>query len=185
MPIIDCQSHIFSAEYANFLKRNKGRIQVAIEQGVYRIAYGDDLLMTIKAADYSVDRKLSDMDRSNIEISIVGPNIPGPEMLDMELRAEGARIINNATAEACLTNPARLIGLAVLPFSNLEETLAEYEYATKTLGFKASCSIPISRVGKWMIPFLKTFSVGSPPMVPSSCYTLLYLNGRLLSVITP
>ena len=136
MPIIDCQSHFFSAEYAAFLKQNQGRIQIAIDQGVYRISYGDDLLMTIKATDYSVDRKLSDMDRSNIEISIVGPNIPGPEMLDMELRAEGARIINNATAEACQTNPARLIGLAVLPFSNLEETLAEYEYVTKTLGFK-------------------------------------------------
>ena len=158
MRIIDCQSHFFSAEYAGFLKQNKGRIQVAIDQGVYRISYGDDLLMTIKAADYSVSRKLSDMDRSNIEISVVGPNIPGPEMLDMELRAAGARIINNSTAEACQTNPTRLIGLAVLPFSSLDETLAEYEYATKTLGFKG----------------IMLYSHLSGKQVDDSCFEALY-----------
>ncbi|MCK9287956.1 MAG: amidohydrolase family protein [Sphaerochaetaceae bacterium] len=129
MRIIDCQSHLFHREYAEFVTRHPGKISIGIENDFYLLHFNEDVHMRIRALDYSVEKKIQDMDRVGIDVSIIGSNIPGPEMLAMDLRSEGARIINNATAAACAKYPSRLVGLAVLPFSTIEETLAEYDRA--------------------------------------------------------
>ncbi|PKL25948.1 MAG: hypothetical protein CVV46_15580 [Spirochaetae bacterium HGW-Spirochaetae-2] len=128
MKLIDCQSHIFSPDYMELLKQNTGYIGVEhINEDRYQVCFGTDQRLGIRLSDYSVEKKIADMDASGVDISIVGPNIPGPELLDEHLRVPAARLINDFTLASCTQYPDRLAGLAVLPFTTIEETLVEYE----------------------------------------------------------
>ncbi len=144
MKLIDCQTHIFSPEFAELLFKNKGQVRPERQDGAVLVHFGNHQTLRIDPADYSPEKKLADMDRAGVEYSIIAPNIPGPSDLDYELKEPGARISNNYTAELCAGRPDRFRGLAVLPFTSIEATLSEYRRAIESLGLsgkigRASC----------------------------------------------
>ena len=61
---------------------------------------------------YDPNYIIQNMDESNIDISLISVNIPTPDLLDPELRSDGAIICNNYIAETCSAYPNRFYGLA-------------------------------------------------------------------------
>lgn len=135
MEIIDCQTHLFFREYAQFFEKYPSKTTIRTSAGRFDIGFDDNVSMVMNSDNFALPNKIKSMDAAQVDVSIIGSNMPGPEMLPFALRAEGARIINDAMAEACATHPTRLYGLASLPFSTIEETLHEYEYA-KSIGMR-------------------------------------------------
>ena len=75
--IIDCQSHIFPREYAELLLRNRGKVRASGGGGVYLLDYGAQQFR-LALEDYSPQRKLADMDRAGVDLTLLSVNIPSP-----------------------------------------------------------------------------------------------------------
>ena len=133
--IIDCQSHIFPREYAELLLRNRGKVRASGGGGVYLLDYGAQQFR-LALEDYSPQRKLADMDRAGVDLTLLSVNIPSPDLLDDELTEVGARICNDAIAELIARHPDRFAGIASLPLSNPEAALRELERAAHDLGLR-------------------------------------------------
>ncbi|MBM3239797.1 amidohydrolase [Candidatus Poribacteria bacterium] len=131
---IDCQSHVFPAEYAELLARNP-RPPQAIPQGDgYIITYGEVQKFLLRQEVYDIDRKIRDMDAAEVDVSILSVNMPGPERLIPELRVAGAKTCNDFLAEVIQKHPGRFAGLACLPWQDVPEALAEIDRAVDDLG---------------------------------------------------
>lgn len=136
MHIVDCQTHLFYREYAEYVANHPGKLSLRIGDGVFHVDFDGVMDMNLNEYNFGIDHKIKEMESSGISISIVGSNMPGPELLPMEFRAEGARIINDAAANTCRRYPHQIFALAALPFSTLEETMDEYVRVTRDLGMR-------------------------------------------------
>jgi predicted TIM-barrel fold metal-dependent hydrolase len=149
MRLIDCQTHIFSPEFAELLFKNKGTVQPERVGEAVVVHFGKYQALRINPFDYSPEKKLADMDANGVEYSVLAPNIPSPADLDFEFREPGAVISNNYTAELCARHPKRFRGLAVLPFTTIEAVLSEYERAVHEKGL--SGILLLSNLGGRMV----------------------------------
>ncbi|MYD09238.1 MAG: amidohydrolase [Chloroflexi bacterium] len=134
--IVDCQSHIFPREYAELLTRNQNSLRTSGGDGVYVIDYGGVQRFRLDLDDYSPARKLADMDRSGVDLSVISVNIPTPDMLEPPLASEGARICNDAVAELCARHSDRFVGIASLPLNDVAAAIAELERAMSELDLR-------------------------------------------------
>ncbi len=135
---IDCQSHLFPAAYAEALTRNPGSPTTTGGGGLYHVAYAGLQSFRLDLEDYSVARKLRDMDAAGIDVSVVSVNMPGPELLESDLAVEAARVCNDELAEACARHPQRLVGLACLPWQNPAAAIEELDRATGELDLRGA-----------------------------------------------
>ena len=133
---IDCQSHLFPSGYAEALTRNPGSPRTIGGAGRYSVTYGDMQSFKLDLDDYSVERKLRDMDAAGIDVSVVSVNMPGPEMLENELAVEAASLCNDELAEACAHHRERLVGLACLPWQIPSEAISELDRAIGKLDLR-------------------------------------------------
>jgi len=131
---IDCQSHVFPAEYAEILARNPRPPQAIPQDDGYIITYGDTQKFQLRHEVYDIDRKIQDMDAAGVDMSVLSVNMPGPERLVPELRVEGAIACNNFVAAAIQKHPGRFAGLACLPWQDVPAALTEIDRAVDDLG---------------------------------------------------
>jgi aminocarboxymuconate-semialdehyde decarboxylase len=136
--IIDCQSHVFPRAYAELLTKNHGELRTKRVGRAYEIWYGNVQRFVLDPELYSVENKLRDMDAAGIDMSVLSVNMPGPERLDPELAAEGARICNDYLAEVCAQHPDRFVGLASLPLQLAEGAIEEMDRAVDELGLRGA-----------------------------------------------
>ena len=134
--IVDCQSHIFPRAYAELLTRNSNTLRTSGGDGVYLIDYDGVQRFRLDLDDYSPARKLADMDRAGVDMSVISVNIPTPDMLLPELAVEGARICNDAVAALCQQHHDRIIGIASLPLNDVPAAIAELERAVHELDLR-------------------------------------------------
>ena len=134
--IVDCQSHVFPREYAELLTRNNNSLRTTGGDGLYLIDYDGLQRFRLNLDDYSPARKLDDMDRSGVDMSVISVNIPTPDMLEPELAAEGARLCNDAVAELCQRHADRFIGVASLPLNDVPAAITELERAVGELDLR-------------------------------------------------
>jgi predicted TIM-barrel fold metal-dependent hydrolase len=140
--IIDCQSHLFPAAYADFLVQHPNNaLRTSGGDGLYTLDYfssqGEMLQrFALRLDDYSVERKLAAMDASGVAVSVVSINIPTPDLLGASWAAAGARIGNDALADLCQRHRDRLVGLAALPLPDVAAAMAELDRALDDLDFR-------------------------------------------------
>jgi predicted TIM-barrel fold metal-dependent hydrolase len=86
---------------------------------------------------YDIDARLKMMDDCGIDLSILVPlpNIEtaGPVYNDPTLALQAAQFINNEIAEIVAQHPRRFLGVALLPTTNADIMLNEFERAVKQL----------------------------------------------------
>jgi predicted TIM-barrel fold metal-dependent hydrolase len=133
---VDVQSHVFPRAYAEVLAQNP-RPPRAIRQGdAYQVTYGPVQQFRLDLGAYAVARKLRDMDASDIDISVLSLNMPGPDLLVPALASQGARACNDALAEMVAGHPDRFVALACLPWQDVPAALAELERAAGELDLR-------------------------------------------------
>ena len=169
MLVIDCQSHVFPRAYAELLTRNTGSLQARQSDGVYVIRYGQLQQFTLDPEVYSVQRKLQDMDRTGIDVSVLSVNMPGPERLDVGIGLSGARICNDYLAEVCARHPSRFVGLASLPLHDVPAAITELDRAVDELGLRGALLFshiagqPVDAPELW--PFYAHAAIRGVPLV--------------------
>ena len=112
--IIDVQSQVFPKAYAELICKNKKIVTgEKVSESKYILNYFDGMYkFNIDMNKYDPNYIIQKMDESNIDISLISVNIPTPDLLDPELRSDGAIICNNYIAETCSAYPNRFYGLA-------------------------------------------------------------------------
>lgn len=96
----------------------------------YQAALKSHKIRTVK---WSVQGSLEDMDQSGIATAMISPPPPAVTFGDVPFGRKLARDINDAGAKQVSDHPGRFRLLAVLPFSDVEGSLAEIGYAFDTL----------------------------------------------------
>ncbi len=94
------------------------------------------------------DRRLTEMDRTGIEIEIISLNSNGVQsVLDPGEAAELARKANDALAETIAKRPDRFAGFAALPMQDPQTAVEEFERCVRDLKFKGALVNSFSQLG--------------------------------------
>jgi len=133
---VDCQSHVFPRQYAELLTQNRGGIRTRQDGDHYVVQYGELQQFRLNPETYDPEDTINDMDAAGIDVSVISVNIPGPELLDVELGIDGARVCNDYVAEVCARYPGRFVGLASLPMQDVPASLAEFKRALDSLDLR-------------------------------------------------
>jgi predicted TIM-barrel fold metal-dependent hydrolase len=131
---IDCQSHLFSAEFLALLEKRKTAPYV-YRKGSDRFVVVGQWHRKLMPSHTDVDAKLAAMDKSNIAMTALSINDPGPELFGKDSPAM-ARLLNDFIADAVRKHPKRFFGLATLPFDSAKSMMDEFDRAIHKLGMK-------------------------------------------------
>jgi predicted TIM-barrel fold metal-dependent hydrolase len=132
--IIDCQSHILSKEFVEFLERRTDSPHI-VRQGDERFMLVNGWRRKLPPALLDIQLKLSVMDRAGISMAALSMNDPGPELFGNDSTTV-AVMNNDYIAEICRTHPTRFFGLATLPFDTPQAMMREFDRAIGKLGMK-------------------------------------------------
>ena len=88
--------------------------------------------------------RIPDMDLDGIDAAFLYPSVGlfAGAIKDPPLAAAVCRAYNRWLADYCRAAPARLIGVAMLPLLDVEESVRELEHAVNRLGFRAAFARP-------------------------------------------
>lgn len=132
---IDVHSHVFPAAFLDLLAGNGGPVRAEREGDAWIVRYADTQTFTIDTERYDPRAKLEAMDAAGIDVALLSPNIPGPDLLDDDLVVPAARILNDGLAEAVAVDASRYAALASLPWTRPREAVEELARAHDELGF--------------------------------------------------
>jgi len=128
---IDFYTHIVNGAIVDFLEKEAG--QKAWNSHPWRLIYKSS-----PALD-NVDMRLQLMDKYGIDLQVLTPSglleTIVPVYTDPKLAARAARVYNDAIAKFVAQSPKRFCGVAILPTTNPEIMMAEFERAINELGF--------------------------------------------------
>lgn len=135
---IDIHTGIYPKEWMGYLeKRTKsprvertGPTSLVFYVNDYPVAHADML------GQQDPRVRINDMDEAEVDIQILGLDIPSVELIDAPEGVIWARRINDYFAEICQKYPGRLYANATLPYQNVEAALEELDRAYKELGLK-------------------------------------------------
>lgn len=139
MPVIDTHSHAIPESIANGFRNEPARYRARIENRdgqdwvVHDQGYGYPLFEEF----ISPQKKLAEMDRKGIDISVVSPAPPlFYYWADEALAVSMATRVNDAIAEYCAAAPDRLKPMATLPMAYPAAAIAEAERVTRQYGMR-------------------------------------------------
>jgi predicted TIM-barrel fold metal-dependent hydrolase len=131
---IDCQSHLFSAEFLALLEKRTTAPYV-YRKGSDRFVVVGQWHRKLMPSHTDVDAKLAAMDKSNIAMTALSINDPGPELFGKDSPAM-SRLLNDFIADTVRKHPKRFFGLATLPFDSAKSMMDEFDRAINKLGMK-------------------------------------------------
>ncbi|MDR1247421.1 MAG: amidohydrolase [Clostridiales Family XIII bacterium] len=134
MMIIDAQNHILPLEYSRFFEKHSKYPTVTMNGNDAVIDYAGTQKFVCKQSDYSPEASVEMMDKNEIDLALISPQIPCCTLLPGELAAEGARIVNDAIQDAIEKYPGRFKGIGFLPW-NLPDRAIRETHRLKKLGF--------------------------------------------------
>jgi aminocarboxymuconate-semialdehyde decarboxylase len=146
--IIDFHSHYYPIKYLKWLENRKvwpsvtcdgsGRIILVIGKG-HRVIINDSF--------YNVKKHIRKMESCGINLTVLSLSNPWVDFEESEKAVTLSRLVNKEIADAVEQYPDKLIGLATLPLTDLDNALEELERAVEELGMKGII-MPSNIIGK-------------------------------------
>lgn len=132
--LIDCQSHLYPPEMLAYLEKRKQSPYAYRKNGALYVVIGD-WQRKVLPNHSDVPAKLRAMDASQIALTALSINDPGPELFGKD-GAAVARMVNDYIGGVARAHPTRFFGLAVLPLQDTNAALAELDRCVNKLGMK-------------------------------------------------
>jgi aminocarboxymuconate-semialdehyde decarboxylase len=133
---IDIHSHFVDQHYLEDLQRV---LKLDIEEtsdGKTLMRHHGHTLAWTRPDMFNVDARLRDMDKKGIATRVLSVSTPNVYPWQGAEQVRMARHVNEALARYCRGHPDRFVGLASLPLSDIEASLAEIDRAVGELGMK-------------------------------------------------
>lgn len=131
---IDVHAHFADRDFLNELVQLMGLSVSRTEAGQTLMRKGNTTVAWIKDDFFDVDARLRKMDETGVDVRIISLSSPSIYEWPPEEQQRIARYVNDSIAQYCKAHPTRFRGLAVLPLSNTEASLAELDRAQNELG---------------------------------------------------
>ena len=132
---IDAHSHLFPLAFLELLARNSGTVRAERSEEKWIVDFSGNQKFVIDPALYAPDAKVAEMDRTGIDVAILSPNIPGPDLLDEHEVVHAAQLLNDSLADTAQRYPTRFAALASLPWTRPPEASQELQRSQEELGF--------------------------------------------------
>jgi aminocarboxymuconate-semialdehyde decarboxylase len=132
--IIDCQSHLFFPRVLEEMK-HRDHDPLVYEMGGTIFLKMGSWIRKIPREYCDVTAKVSAMDASGIQTTLLSNNDPGPEWFG-EQGIALARAIHDSINEVCREYPGRFYGLCTLPMQDQKEAETELRRCIEQLEFR-------------------------------------------------
>jgi aminocarboxymuconate-semialdehyde decarboxylase len=128
---IDVQTHFLPQALVDALGRRGERPMLVDGPHGRMVQYGEGAAYPLLPEMTEVERKLEEMDKAGLGMSVLSANIPGLDWFDASDVESIARDTNDELAEVVAAHPDRFAALAALPMQVPELAVAELE---RTMG---------------------------------------------------
>jgi predicted TIM-barrel fold metal-dependent hydrolase len=136
MARIDVHTHFLFLDYVKHLQGRSAVPKTVLEGGVYVMECAPGLRLPALPKIVDMDQKLKDADEMEIELDVLSPGIPGPDVLGGDEADDWAARTNDYLAGIIERYPGRFLGWGTIGFGSVERSLAEVDRCIKQLGFK-------------------------------------------------
>ncbi|MEE8442694.1 MAG: amidohydrolase family protein, partial [Dehalococcoidia bacterium] len=134
---IDIHTHYFPKAYLEALsKRESSPILERDELGRTIIINNGVRFVTITDAMTDIDLRLQDMDACGMDMAALSLTTPSVDLLDVDEGVALAQLVNDEISGIAKRHPDRLVGLATLPFRDMNSAMDEMDRAIDKLGMK-------------------------------------------------
>lgn len=134
--MVDAHSHVLPRVFLELASGSSGFAKVSGRGDRWVVTYGDGYDYRLSLHDYDVGEKLARMDAAGIDISVISPNIPGPDLLGRDLAPAASQLLNDALTETARASSGRFVPLASLPWTTPGPALEELRRADEELGMR-------------------------------------------------
>jgi aminocarboxymuconate-semialdehyde decarboxylase len=138
VPIIDFHNHFYPPEYLDAIQSGPSNVKVTFDdEGNPLVHYpGDYNILVPGHRDIAFRAEV--LDRAGVNKQILSFTTPGTHVETPERAAELARMVNDAMARIVRERGDRFGALATLPMNAPEASVAEFQRAYDTLGFRGA-----------------------------------------------
>ncbi|MGC8817481.1 MAG: amidohydrolase family protein [Candidatus Hadarchaeum sp.] len=144
--IIDIHAEIITHSYLSQLLKYRGVPRIVRKGGGYLIFYGNGLSYPFDERMYDLSVREKEMEKSGIDIQVLGLAMPGVDMLRKDLAVRIARESNDELSEISRKNP-RFLAFATVPMKYPALAIREMERSVNELGLRG-IKIPSNVDGK-------------------------------------
>jgi aminocarboxymuconate-semialdehyde decarboxylase len=135
MRIIDFHNHYYPPAYLDALRSGSSTVKVTIDaDGNPCIHYPGDYNVAVPG-HRDIDYREQVLIEHGIDTQVITLTTPGTHVETPETAVRLARLVNDAFAEVVRTKKGRFASLATLPLNDPKAAVAEFDRATRQLGF--------------------------------------------------
>lgn len=130
---VDVHSHVLPSAFLELASGSSSFARVSGKGDRWVVSYGDGYDYRLSLSDYDIGEKLSRMDAAGVAISVISPNIPGPDLLGPDLAVAASHLLNDSLTETVRASSGRFVALASLPWTTPASALEELRRADEEL----------------------------------------------------
>ena len=138
MPIIDFHNHYYPPAYLDALRTGSSAVRVTIDaDGNPCLHYPGDYNVAV-TGHRDIDYREQVLIQHGVDTQVITLTTPGTHVESPETAVRLARLVNDAFAEVVASKKGRFAALATLPLNDPAASVAEFERATRQLGFSGA-----------------------------------------------
>jgi aminocarboxymuconate-semialdehyde decarboxylase len=137
-PAIDIHAHYYPESYIRLIEKHGSEFGASVEypKPDHPIIRSAPTVAVLEPRFIDLDERIADMDRTGVDVHALSMTMPMIIWAGDELRRKLVEAHNDASAEAHEKHPTRLVGLAMLPWHDPQQALAELERVSQLPGFR-------------------------------------------------
>jgi aminocarboxymuconate-semialdehyde decarboxylase len=138
VPIIDFHNHYYPPAYLDALRTGSSTVRVTIDtDGNPCLHYPGDYNVAVPG-HRDIDYREQVLIESGVDTQVITLTTPGTHVETPQTAVRLASLVNDAFAEVIASKKGRFASLATLPLNDPPASVAEFERATRQLGFRGA-----------------------------------------------
>ncbi len=138
MPVVDFHNHYYPPAYLDALRTGPSVVRITVdEQGNPCLHYPGDYNVAVPG-HRDIDYREQVLIEHGIDTQVISLTTPGTHVETPAVAVRLAHLVNDAFAEVVRTKRGRFAALATLPLNDPKASEAEFDRATRELGFRGA-----------------------------------------------
>ena len=138
MRVIDFHNHYYPPAYLDALRTGSSTVKVTIDaEGNPCLHYPGDYNVAVPG-HRDIDYREQVLIKHKVDTQVITLTTPGTHVESAETAVRLSRLVNDAFAEVVASKKGRFSALATLPLNDPRASVAEFERATRQLGFRGA-----------------------------------------------
>jgi aminocarboxymuconate-semialdehyde decarboxylase len=136
--VIDFHNHFYPPEYLAAIRSEPSRVRVTFdEEGNPQLHYPGDYNIAVRG-HRDIAYRDEVLGKAGVDKQVITLTTPGTHIEEPKHAVKLARLVNDAFAKVVAERGSRFTALATLPLNDPAASVAEFERATRDLGFRGA-----------------------------------------------